>query len=198
MKRMFIALIAVSYILTGCASYSVALLPTKDVFNYPSRQVQKEVYVVADILDAKETKQIFQFQLQQKNIQPVFVVIDNRSNQTYQFSKSDINKQLLSADQAADKCKFSTIGRATTYGIAGLFIWPFLIPAVVDGVGAHQANVKIEEDYMFKEIKDDRILPNGILNGVVFVPNMKKGEDFIIRLKNFDTSEILSFSFKNE
>jgi hypothetical protein len=80
--------------------------------------------------------------------------------------------------------------------VLGLFIWPFLIPAVVDGVGSAQANQKMEDDYAYKEIKDERIQPNGLLNGVVFVDKMKEGEELVIRLRNIDNNEIKLFSFK--
>ncbi len=196
MKRAMVICLVASFFLEGCATYHAGLLPTKDVMNYDNRQSQDNVYVIAKFLDTRETKQIFQFDLISRGIQPVFIVMDNRSPKTYDFKKSDINKQIMSAQEVADKCKFSTVGRATTYGVLGLFIWPFLIPAVVDGVGSSQANTKIENDYAYKEMQDGRLMPNGLMNGVVFVPKMKEGEDFTIRLKDVDTNGILRFSFQ--
>ncbi|MFA5336320.1 MAG: hypothetical protein WC324_05305 [Candidatus Omnitrophota bacterium] len=196
MKRFAVFCLVVSLFLEGCASYRGGLLPSKDVMNYEKKQVQKEVYVVADFLDTKETKQIFQFDLQSRGIQPVFIIMDNRSLVTYDFKKSDLNKQVMSSQEVADKCKFNTAGRATAYGVAGIFIWPFLIPAVVDGVGSSEANRKIEDDYAFKELQDGRLTPNALMNGIVFVPKMKEGEDFTIRLKDMETFEILRFSFQ--
>ena len=196
MKRAIVIFLVASFFIEGCASYHAGLLPSKDVMNYDNKQVQNNVYVVAKFLDTRETKQIFQFELQGRGIQPVFVVMDNRSPKTFDFKKSDINKQIISSQEVADKCKFSTVGRATTYGVVGLFIWPFLIPAVVDGVGSSEANKKIEDDYAYKELQDGRLMPNALMNGVVFVPKMKEGEDFTIRLKDVDTNEILRFSFQ--
>lgn len=106
-----------------------------------------------------------------------------------------LSKQTAPAEEVAKECGFSTVGRATAYGVAGLFIWPLLIPAVVDGVGSSQANVKMEDDYMYKENKDDRIQPNGLLNGVVFLDKMKDGETLDIRLTNVDNNEIKLFTF---
>ncbi len=196
MKRAIVIFLVASCFLEGCASYHAGLLPSKDVMNYDNKQVQNNVYVVAKFLNARETKQVFQFDLENKGIQPTFIVMDNRSPKTYDFKKSDINKQIMSSQEVADKCKFSTVGRATTYGVVGLFIWPFLIPAVVDGVGSSEANRKIEDDYAYKELQDGRLMPNALMNGVVFVSKMKEGEDFTIRLKDVDTNEILRFSFQ--
>ncbi len=196
-KAMSLILVGM-FLLQGCASYRAGVLPTRDVFLYDNKQEQDGLNVAVDILDAKETKRVFQFKLQSKNVQPVYLVIDNRSDKTYEFSKANINKQCYSAEEVADKFQFSTAGRATTYGVAGLFIWPLLIPAVVDGVGSANANQKIQDDYAYKAIQDkSRIAPNGMLTGIVFVPNMKPGEDFTIRLTDVADNTVKRFSFRN-
>lgn len=197
MSRLFAVLLSITLLVSGCASYKAGVLPSKDVFTYDNKQEKNGLIAVADILDAKETKRIFQFDLQSKGVQPVYIVIDNRSTQTYEFSKANLNKNALSSQEVSEKCKFSTVGRATTYGVIGLFIWPFLIPAVVDGVGSANANKKIEDDYAYKEINDKtRIAPNGMLTGIVFVEKMKPGENFDMRLLDVETSELALFSFK--
>jgi hypothetical protein len=95
--------------------------------------------------------------------------------------------------EVAKECGFSTTGRATAYGVAGLFIWPFLIPAVVDGVGSSNANQKMQADYAYKEIKDGRIVANELRDGVVFVDRIKAGQILTVRLRNIDTDEIALF-----
>lgn len=197
MNRLFAVLLSIALLVSGCASYKSGVLPSKDVFTYDNKQEKNGLIAVADILDAKETKRVFQFDLQSKGVQPIYIIIDNRTTQTYEFSKANLNKNALSSQEVADKCKFSTVGRATTYGVLGLFVWPFLIPAVVDGVGSANANKKIEDDYAYKEIIDkSRIAPNGMLTGIVFVEKMKPGENFDMRLLDVETSELVLFSFK--
>jgi hypothetical protein len=197
MKKAISLVLLCVFFVQGCATYRAGVLPSKDVFTYDNRQEKDNLYVAANILDIKETKRIFQFDLQSKGVQPIYIVIDNRGKQTYEFSKANLNKNALSSQEVAEKCKFSTVGRATTYGIAGLFIWPLLIPAVVDGVGSANANKRIEDDYAYKEITDKaRIQPNGMLTGVVFVEKMKPGEDFTMRLLNMETNDLALFSFR--
>jgi hypothetical protein len=183
--------------LCGCASYSAGRLPSSDVTTFKTMQEQDGLKVAVKFFDARESKQIFSVAKVGELYQPVYIAIDNRSKNVYQFAKrTSINKQSVPAEEVAKNCGFSTVGRATTYGVAGIFIWPLLIPAVVDGVGSAQANQKMEADYLYKEIKDDRIQPNGLLNGVLFVDKMKEGEEFLIRLQNADTNEIKLYSFK--
>lgn len=198
MSRKILALVVAGcFLVSGCATYNAGRLPSSDVTSFKNMQDQDGLKVVVKFFDARESKQIFGVGKVYDLYQPVYIAIDNRTKNTYQFTKgSSISKQSIPAEEVAKNCGFSTVARATTYGVVGIFIWPFLIPAVVDGVGSAQANQKMESDYSFKEIKDDRIQPNGLLNGVIFVDKMKSGEEFAVRLQNTGNNEIKLFSFK--
>ena len=198
MRQRWLALLVIGcVVVSGCATYSAGRLPSSDVSSFKDMQEQDGLKVAVKFFDARESKQIFGVGKVHDLYQPVYIAIDNRAKDSYQFAKgTSINKQSIPAEEVAKNCGFSTVGRATTYGVVGLFIWPFLIPAVVDGVGSAQANQKMESDYSFKEIKDDRVQPNGLLNGVIFVDKMKSGEEFVIRLQNTSNNEIKLFSFK--
>lgn len=195
MKKV-IGLLVLVILISGCASYRSARLPSSDPESFSNYQDRDNLKVVAKFFDARESKKTFGVGKVYDKYQPVYIAIDNRAKSAFEFKKRMLNKQCVPAEEAAKTCGFSTVGRATTYGVAGLFIWPLLIPAVVDGVGSAQANARMEDDYMYKEIKDDRVQPNGLLNGVVFLDKMKEGETLDIRLTNVDTNEIKLFSFK--
>ena len=202
MKRILSLLTVTFLIFQSCASYQGGRLPGKDVETFANRQVQGEVYMAVDIMNTQKIQQAFQFDLEEYEVQPIYIVIDNRSKQSYQFKKSGIDKQIYSAKEVAEKVQYSTTGRAATYGTlaaAGLVIWPllfFAIPAVVDGVGSSGANQRIRDDYAYKEIEDGRVLPNGLLTGVVYVPRMKDGEGINFRLTDVESGEILRFRFQ--
>jgi hypothetical protein len=196
MKKEIMLLLVLTLYLSGCASYRAGRLPTKDVFSYDNRQEQNGLFIAVKFFEPYEIRKIFQRNMQDNGVDPIFVVIDNRSKNTYQFAKSMVNKNVFDAEEVAKMCGFSTVGRATSYGVAGLFIWPLLIPAVVDGVGSSQANTRMRDDYAYKEIKDERITPNGLLNGILFIERMKSGEEISIRLQNINTQETALFSFK--
>jgi len=181
--------------LSGCATYNALNLPSPDVYTYNNRQTEKSVTIAVEFFDASKTKKIFQVNLLKRGYQPVYIVIDNRSKETYIFNKSRINKTCYDAYAIAEKCGFSTAGRATAYGVGGLFLWPLFIPAIVDGTGSARANQEMQHDYAIKEIKNGRIQPNGLLSGVVFVDKMANGEHFVIRLQNIETNELLLFDF---
>ncbi|MDP8261921.1 MAG: hypothetical protein P9M13_01290 [Candidatus Ancaeobacter aquaticus] len=197
MKQSICMVVAVVVLLMqGCAGYNASRLPSTDVTTYDAYQNQDGLKVAAKFLDAKESKDVFGVEDVHKNYQPVYILVDNRTTNTYGFKKRMMSKQTAPAEEVAEKCSFNTAGRATTYGVAGIFIWPLLIPAVVDGVGSSNANKSMKNDYMYKEIKDERVSPNGLLNGVVFLDRMKDGETLDIRLTNVDNDEIKLFSFE--
>ena len=190
-----IVLLVSGGLLCGCASYNTMSLPSADVYAYSNRQTQKDVTISVEFFDASKTQKIFKINLLRKGYQPVYIVIDNHSKETYLFNKSRISKACYDASVIAEKCGFSTAGRSTAYGVGALFVWPLLVPAIVDGTGSARANTQMQSDYATKEIKNGRILPNGLLNGVVFVDKMANGEHFDIRLQNIETNEILLFNF---
>ena len=196
MKKLLVWTVLVCFFLTGCASYRPGSLPSSDPTALSNHENQEGLTVGVKFLDASEAKKIFGVSKISKVSQPTYIVIDNRTKDTYEFKKRSLNQTVLPAEEVASECGFSTAGRATAYGVAGVFIWPLLIPAVVDGVGSSQANQRMQDDYMYKEIKDERISPNGLLNGVVFLGKMKDGEELAVRLQNVKNNEVKLFSFK--
>ena len=196
-NKVLVLLVGTCLVISGCATYSAGRLPSSDVTTLKNMEDQDGLKVGVKFMEPRESKQVFGVDKVSELYQPVYIAIDNRTKNTYEFAKrTSINKQSVPADEVAKNCGFNTAARATTYGVAGIFIWPLLIPAVVDGVGSAQANQKMQSDYAYKEIKDDRVQSNGLLNGVIFVDKMKEGEEFVIRLQNVSTNEIKLFSFK--
>ncbi len=188
-------LLALLILVSGCATYRGGRLPSVDVESFKHSQDRDGLKVAVKFYDARESKKLFGVGCVAENFQPVYIVVDNRSSNSYDFKKRTINKGSAPAEEVADKCKFNTAGRAASYGVAGLIIWPLLIPAVVDGTGSARANTRMEDDFVYKEIKDERVAPNGLLNGIVFLDKMKDGEELAIRFSNLDKDEIKLFSF---
>jgi hypothetical protein len=52
---------------------------------------------------------------------------------------------------------------------------------LVDGVGSSKANKQILSDYSRMEIQDGRVLPNGLLRGIVYIPLMRDREVISLR-----------------
>ena len=196
MKKLTLLLIVMP-ILFGCASYKARPPPSADVKSFDNYQDQNGLIVGVDFFDKTQSKKLFGVSDVYRKYQPAYIVIDNRTLDTYEFKKRMLNKTTVPADVVADECEFNTAARATAYGVVGTFLfWPLLIPAVVDGVGSSHANDAMENDFLYKEIKDERIPPNGLLSGVVFLEKMKDGEELTFRLRSIQSNNIKLFSFK--
>ncbi|HBL98741.1 TPA: hypothetical protein DDZ86_03805 [Candidatus Dependentiae bacterium] len=105
-----------------------------------------------------------------RGYQPVHITVSNHSNRYLYFSTSHFSFPCADVECVAHSVHTSTAGRAVGYGVAGLFIWPFLIPAIVDGVGSAEANQALDADFERKSVEDQEMRPFSVLNGLFFVP----------------------------
>jgi len=197
LKKFVSVLFIINFIVfvSGCASYRAGSYPTKDILAYSNIQERGDLKIAAKFLDTNETRQSFQRNLQDQGIEPVFLIMDNRSKDTYNFSKSMVNRNVIQAEEVAHRCRFGTGKRVASYGVLAILCWPFLIPAIIDGFGSSGANTRMRDDYIFKQIKDERIFPMGLLTGFLYIEKLKPGEDLIIRLQNISSSEVALFRF---
>lgn len=185
-----------AFTVIGCATYRAYNLPTSDVYNLDERQEKNGVTVGVKFFAVKEVETVFGSNTFKNGIEPVYIIIDNQGANTYFFSKRRINKTIIPAEVVVERCGFHTIARTARWGVPGLFLWPLLAPAVIDGLASSKANRKMSEDYAYKEIKDGRIFPSMMLNGCVFVDKMKEEEHFDITICDVETNKMLLFSFK--
>lgn len=182
---------------TGCAKYrAVSLEPLKPEFHKSALEVDG-VHVCHEVFDGVMCKRYFNKDLKKVGIQPIQVTVANNSKRTLILDLSRCSVPCMPGDQVAEKAHFNTAGRATGYGVAGLFIWPLLIPAIVDGVGASKANTQMDHDYASKGLKDQIIRPFDISNGVFFVPVEQMSPNLSIHLVDREAGAILKFSWSN-
>lgn len=195
-KTMIIGVIIVLTVMSGgCATYKTYSLPTSDIYNLSNRQEKGGVIVGIKFFEPRELKAIFGTNTLKKGIEPVYIIIDNKSSNTYIFSRRRINRTIIPVDIVVQRCGFHTLARASRWGIPGAVLWPLLVPAVIDGISSSETNKKMASDYEYKEIKDGRIFPGTVLNGCVFIDTIKSGEEFNIRIQDIEDNEILLFSF---
>jgi hypothetical protein len=158
------------------------------------------VSVAIKIMNSSEAQTIFDCEMAPRKINPVFITIENKSNNTYAFRKADVDSSYLSAEETAKKCARSTMGRILSYGALGLVIilWIVFIPmAIGEAINCPRINAQMRHDYISNEIADSTIGPGRSLSGVMFVAPFRSGETFNIPLVNRETGERLLFQFQN-
>ena len=174
-------------LVAGCAKYSAQPLkplhtvePHRKSDSSKHDKSEKSISLACHVFDKYDCKKYLDRDVLVKGYLPVQITITNDSDRFINVSKSNFSIPVISACDVAKKVHTSTLTRAASYGVAGLFLWPFLIPAVVDGVGSSQANQKLDDDFMRKEFADQTIPPFGSASGLIFVDKNDFMYDFTI------------------
>ena len=186
---------------SGCASYRFGRLPSPYMNDHPSSVTQKDVSVAVEFLSASQADSTFDCEMTKRKVSPVFIVIDNKSNDAYGFRKADVDSSYLSAEEVAKKCTRSTMGRVASYGILGLVVilWVVFIPmAIAEIINCPRINSQMKNDYLTNEIADTTIAPGRSISGVMFVAPLQKGAKFNIPLAAKNSGEKLIFEFYKE
>lgn len=172
MRRFVISGIAVSLVLlAGCASYRAAPLNSLSSQILPVTTNSKDdVLVIAKAFSKQDCKRYLDRDVIAKGYQPVQIFIQNNSDKHYAFALNRISLSCARPEEVAEKVHTSTVGRATGYGVASLFLWPLAIPAVIDGVKSSQANESLDNDFSSKAAIDQTIQPHAYFNKIIFVP----------------------------
>lgn len=183
--------------LQGCAKYrAFPISPLAPEF-HKSAITTENVSACCEVLDSAASKRGFNKDLTKVGFQPVQFSVKNGGDRHLTLQVSDINLPTADSQAVADRCHYSTAGRATGYGVVGIFIWPFLIPAIVDGVGSAKANGQMDLDFAAKALRDQVIMPYGSANGVLYVPTDQFSPDITLRLRDKERHESLLFRWSN-
>ena len=180
----------------GCASYQPAPMTSLQPEFAPYSETVENVTLACKPLSRAECKRFFDRDIIDKGYQPVQMTIVNDSSRYILFSNQGISIPVCSPQEVAEKCHTSTVGRAAGYGVAGIFIWPLLVPAVVDGVSSSQANTKLDRDFNEKNIEQMVINPYATHNGIVFFSKSEYQDSFFVRLVDKETTQKLEFYVK--
>jgi len=180
-------------VISGCAKYEAGTLAILQPEFAPFAETNSGVTLSVKKLSNGDCKRILSRDVIDKGYQPIQITIKNDTKKYILFSNQGINLPTVPAQEVAEKVHTSTAGRATAYGVAGLFIWPLLIPAVVDGVGSSKANEKLDRDFNAKVMDQVVIQPYATHNGLIFVPVSEFQNSFEILLVDRETKEKISY-----
>lgn len=117
------------------------------------------------------------------------MTVHNNSSDVLYLSPENFNIPLAAAHDVSRKVHTSTATRIVAWGVPGLFIWPFLIPAVYDGIKSSEANDALDFDYREKAVKEQLIQPRSTYNAVVFIPKDQANQPIEMFLVDQKTRE---------
>ncbi|MFA6527053.1 MAG: hypothetical protein WCT20_01375 [Candidatus Babeliales bacterium] len=181
--------------ITGCARYKVQPLG-KAVLNIHSPAKRKPTVFAYHVFTKADCKRYLDRDVLKKGYQPVLITFTNNTKRYFRINRENISLPTVPAAQVARAVHTSTLGRSLGYGVAGLIVWPLLIPAVVDGVRSSQANYKCDQDFAAKELTEHVVGPFSTLNGLIFVPKEKFVWNFTLDIIDAETEQ--AFTLKSD
>ncbi len=172
--------------LCGCAAYKAR--PLGHLADAGSLEKDK-ISFTSKAFNLRECKKYLDRDVLKQGYQPVHISITNNTNRHVYFTLANISLPTVDAIDVAQLVHTNTAGRAAGYGVVGLFIWPLLIPAVVDGIGSSKANEQLDNDFDKKALKNQPINPFQTINGLIFVPKESYCDNYQIQLVDKENEE---------
>ncbi len=191
MKKLSLTATALSAILlfSGCASYNAAPM-TPMLTSATSNQ---EITIVAKKFDEQDCKKFLDRDTIRKGYQPVQLFIQNSTDKNYFFSLDRVGLAHANPSDVARQVHTSTAGRIVGYSVGGLFVWPLLIPAVLDGIKSSDANASLDRDFLDKGATDQIISAHSYFNKLIFVPGNDCPNTFSLTLVDAASNEAKAF-----
>jgi hypothetical protein len=200
--------LVVAVVLSGCASYSPALVRLEPTGPTMCRQVSGDLTLYVDEFATPEkSEKAFDTNLIKEGVLPLLIQVQNNSQHPYELKKMDITVQeadtnialrSLTPEQAAGKAKKNAVTRAIGWSL----IVPIVaIPVAVTASAIHtsKVNKQIVQDFSAKGFPDGTILPNKDRSGFVFfeLPKGRKdlsGLNLQVTPKKEGTGEFLTIT----
>lgn len=189
-KNKIIAFIGIIALLglSGCARYRGRPLNRLAVDVLPN---SKEQFIAFDyqVFDKSDCLTYLDRDVICKGYQPVQIAFVNNSKRSFGISNESFSFICVPSEEVARTVHTSTVKRVVGYGVAGLFIWPLLIPAVVDGVGSSEANQQLDTDFAQKSLRHQTVKPYAMTNSLVFALTSDFDENFTLTVTDKETRE---------
>lgn len=151
---------------TGCAKYRARSLKT---LTKSSRAEENSIAFSYKKFSVSDCKRYLGRNTIAKGYQPIQITFTNNTNRYLSISKKSLSLDCVSVKEVAKRVHTNTVGRAVGYSVAGLFVWPFFIPAIVDGIGSAKANEQLDADFAEKALYKQIVQPYTTINGIVFI-----------------------------
>ena len=175
--------------LSGCAKYRVQSL--KPLIK--KAQLEKNsISFSYKLFNRAECIKYLDRNVIQKGYQPIQITFVNNTNRYFTISEQSLSFECVSAKEVAESVHTNTVGRAAGFGVAALIVWPFIIPAIVDGIGSAQANEQLDADFAAKALSKTVIAPYCKCNGLVFVStDMQFDGEFTLTISDLNGKQFI-------
>lgn len=174
--------------LTGCAHYKGKKLNRIQPLTHDKRD-QSIVAFSHTIFTKKDCNRFLDRDVIAKGYQPIQISLVNNTDRHMHFSLESFSFPCASVEEVAHVLHTNTTARAVGYGIAGLIVWPLIIPAIVDGIGSARSNDRLDMDFDHKGLRSQVIAPRATINGLIFVAVEDFDPDFSFSVTDLTTKQ---------
>ncbi len=191
LKSIFLPLLSVVMLagLTGCARYRAKSLKSLTRSSHVKKNNISFSYQLFTVADCKK---YFDRNVIRNGYQPIQITFVNNTDRYFNISKNSLSFDCVSTKEVAKSVHTNTVGRAVGFSVAGLFLWPFIIPAIVDGIGSAKSNKQLDADFAQKALSKTIITPHSKINGIVFVStDMQFDEEFTLTVSDLSGNQFV-------
>jgi hypothetical protein len=174
-------------LISGCARYKARPLTClSPLASMQEDDTKKEsIEFSYTIFSRRDCRRYLDKDLIGKGYQPILITLTNKTSHTLSLSLDDFSFPCADVAVVAEAVHYSPLKRLISYGVGALFIWPLIIPALVDGMGAIEANKDLDYDFYAKALPAVSIIrPGCSIRGLIFVPVHQFTKDFYFLLSD--------------
>jgi hypothetical protein len=139
-----------------------------DFLERAQEQQTPQACVTVAVPSAKESRQLFGVDLARRGIQPVFVRIENRSNEPLRLQLVGIDPRYFTPLEAAATVHFSILRRVSAFGVLGWMFLPLLLLVPLKLITARQANRRMDDLFRERGFRLGPVPPGAHAEGFVF------------------------------
>ena len=156
-------------------------------------QHDEEVTVFASVLDDTESELFFGVPLARRGIQPIWLRIVNRGEQSFRLHLGSIDPNYYSPLEAAFVSHFDTGKRLAEFGLLAWLFLPLLIVLPFKYLGARSANRRMNAYFQEHGVGWGLIRPDSEVSGFVFTSLDQGTKEFPVKL--LGTTGVKQFLF---
>lgn len=208
--------------LFSCSTKKPAGIDSQLTIQKGSEQVKQGLRIyIRPLREPDEIKKYFGANLLEKDILPIFILVENKSeskyflvepeNQLQEHSKSKGNEKPIETQSNRGKYITATEAKNSVYvkdsGLEGALIlttgpifWLAAIPLAMTDYGPTDASKSLQQALITKSLRRQTLTPGKTESGFLYYhipPDISSGENIGIKLKatDLDTSEVIYFPF---
>lgn len=198
MKRLLsLAVVSALLMLSGCAHYKARPLKKLNTTYVPQSEKGEFLALNYKVFSVNDCNVYLDRNILMHGYQPLQIEITNHTARSFYISENSFNVSCAPLGMITKLVHTNTVGRAVGYGVTGLFIPIFLIPAIVDGIGSSEANKALDADYEHKALYDKTISKFSSVNGLIFIPKNEFTPHFTVTVASMETDEAFTLSPMN-